>query len=120
MSYDIRLIDTRTEHPVHVNNHKTGGTVAIGGSSRATCSITYNFAYFFYNEIDEDDGIRWLDGKEAGDTIPVLEEAVETLGTDPHGDVDSYWIPCPGNAGRDLKKLLEWAREHPEAVWEAI
>lgn len=119
MSYDIRLVE-EDGSTATVENHQAGGTIAIGGSTQASTSITYNYSYFYYNEIDEDDGIRWLHGKKAGDTKPVLEEAVRTLGTDPHDDVDSYWIPCPGNAGKDLETLLEWASQHPEAEWEVI
>lgn len=116
MSYNVHLEDDDGNIP-SVEPHQTGGVVAVGGSDIASCTITFNYSYFYYNEIDEDDGLRWLDGKQAGPTTPVLEEAVETLGTEPHGDVNSYWIPCPGNAGKDLATLLEWAEEHPDATW---
>lgn len=116
MSWKVHLEDEDGNVP-SVSNHQTGGVVAVDGSDIASCLITYNFSYFYYNEIDEDEGIKWLDGLFASETISVLKEAVETLGTNPHGDVNSYWVPCPGNAGRDLQRLLEWAREYPDATW---
>lgn len=119
MSYDIDLVNDEGE-PVTVESHQTGGTVAVGGSKRATATVTYNYSYFYYNEIHEDDGFRWLDGKTARDTIDVLEGAVDTLGDTPHGDTDSYWIPSTGNAGKQLKVLLEWAKQHPDATWRVI
>lgn len=119
MSYSIDLIDEEGK-VVSVDNHQSGGVIAVGGSSQATANVTYNYSYFYYNEIDEDEGFRWLDGKEAGETIEVLESAVESLGDEPHRDVDSYWIPCPGNAGKQLKTLFEWAKQHPEAEWRVI
>jgi hypothetical protein len=119
MSYDIDLVDESGD-PVSVESHQSGGAVAVGGSTRATATVTYNYSYFYYNEIDAEDGFRWLDGKRAEDTTPVLEDAVDTLGTEPHGDVDSYWIPCPGNAGKQLATLLEWAEQNADAEWRVI
>lgn len=116
MSWGVRLVDDN-DHAVEVDSHQSGGTVAMGGSTTATCSVTWNYSYFYYKEIDKEDGFMWLDGKKAADTIEVLERAVEALDTEPHSEVDSYWIPSLGNAGKQLVILLQWAKEHPDATW---
>ena len=112
MSYNVDL--RGGEGPVRVER-KTGKIV--GGGCFASVSITYNFSYFFYNEIDEDDGIRWLNGRTGEETLHTLARAAHNLGRSPHRTTDSYWIPDPGNAGRDLEVLAEWAANNPEAVW---
>jgi len=33
-------------------------------------------------------------------------------------DGGAYWKPTPGNAGYDLNILLQWARQHPEGIFE--
>lgn len=119
MSYSVDLLDD-AGRVVDVVPNDAGGITTLGGNNMAECSITYNFSYFFEKEIDEEEGLRWLHEKTAGNTIPVLEKAVKNLGTETHQDVDSYWVPCPGNAGKDLQTLLEWAREHPEATWRVV
>lgn len=119
VSYDVSLVDDEGV-AVKVPNHAEGGVVAVGGSTRADISITYNYSYFYYNEIDEDDGIRSLDGTVAEETIDTLESAVDRLGTEPHRDCKNYWCPSIGRAGKALDVLLGWAREHPNATWRVI
>lgn len=116
MSYDVELVDDDGT-PVAVDSHQEGGVVAVGGSTRAEMTITYNYSEYYYDHIDADEGLRWLDGKRAGDVIDVLYDAVEKLGTEQHKD---YWEATEGNAGHALSVLLEWAREHPDATFRIV
>lgn len=119
MSWDVRLVDEDGD-TVAVESHTEGAVYAVGGSTQATTTITWNYSYFYYNEIDTEEGFRWLDGKTAAETVDVLADAIETLGTDPHDDCESYWCPSIGRAGAALEPLLEWAKSNPDATWEVV
>lgn len=114
MSYDIDLIDPKDNSIVRVDRHSEGGTYVLGGTDYAEINITYNYNRYFADTIDPDLGIRWLYGKDAKNTIDRLESSVKELGVE--RDID-YWKPTPGNAGYALSILLEWAKQHPKAVW---
>lgn len=116
MSYDVDLVGDDGSH-VRVESHQEGGVVAAGGSTRAEMTITYNYSDYYYDHIDDDEGIRWLDGKRAGDVIDVLYDAVEKLGTE---QADDYWEATEGNAGHSLSVLLEWAQTHPDATFRVV
>lgn len=113
MSYDLGLY--HNGKPVQVERHQEGGTYVLGGTTAAKLNITYNYSWFFYRFLDEEDGIRWLYGKQAKDTVERLESAIKELGAVKYSD---YWAPTPGNAGYALSILLKWAKQHPDAVWE--
>jgi len=99
-----------------------GGTRCIGGSTECHLSTTYNYAEVYRDyevfplskEYDYS-SIRWLYGRTAEETIPVLEEAVKKLGTRTFTD---YWAPTKGNAGAALQRLLSFAYAHPDGVWD--
>lgn len=114
MSYDIymRYKDGRG---LIVPSHEDGGTYQLGGNDHGWLNITYNYSYFYYKEIDSKLGIRWLYHKDGATCQPVLEKAIEALGTRKE---DDYWLPTPGNAGYALSRLLEWCKLHPEAIFE--
>lgn len=114
MSYRVYLHDDDGE-PCQVNRHQEGGTVAVDGTTDAELNVTFNYAEYYYDHLDDEDGLRALDGERAGDWIDDLEEAVEKLGTE---TTDDYWESTPGNAGRALEILLNWARRYPEATFE--
>jgi hypothetical protein len=116
MSWDIYLKDEEGE-TVPVTLFKEGGTYPIGGENKAILNVTYNYSQEFIRALDEDKGIRCLDGKKAKDTVEDLDLAVELLGIE--RDVD-YWKDTEGNAGYALSILLQWAKDNPEAVWEVI
>lgn len=105
MSYWICL--THNDTVVSVARHAEGATYVLGGTNDACISITYNYAEHF--------AFRDLHQKRAGDTIELMQEAVDRLGTDRD---DDYWEPTEGNAGYAVSILLDWARQHPDAVWE--
>lgn len=112
MSYDLGLY--YDDGPAAVDNHEEGGTYALGGTTDAVLNITYNYAKFYYNHLDKEQGIRWLYGKSGQETIDRLEQATELLGTVRNND---YWGATPGNAGYALSILLIWAKQHPGAIW---
>ena len=114
MSYDIDLKDEKGA-VVQVGLHEEGGTYVLGGRSEASLNITYNYADFFYTQLDTERGIRWLYGKTGAECIPRMEKAVAALGTVRDAD---YWKPTPGNAGYALSILLGWARLHPTAKFD--
>ena len=111
MSWDVSLVNDDGEI-VEVDRFEEGGTRCVGGSTIAELNVTYN-----YNEVTK---LIWfhfkdgLDGYQARDTIRILLEAVEKLGTLIYKD---YWAPTPGNAGFACFILLGWARQHPDCTW---
>lgn len=116
MSFDVDLINEDGDI-VQVESHTEGGTYAIGGIPRAELNITYNYASYYYDLLDEDDGLRAIDGDPAHEWIDIFEDAVEELGTERASD---YWDDTPGNAGHALNTLLGWMEEHPEARFRVI
>ena len=115
MSWDVSLLYGEKEKFAQVDNCEEGGTYAIGGSTDADLNITYNYSWFYHQCLDKKEGIDWLDGKLAKDTIPRLEKAVKVLGVRRNQD---YWADTPGNAGYALSILLGWAKQHPDSIFE--
>ena len=113
MSYDVILEENG--RVVEVGRHYEGGVICLGGSTVANLNITYNYSQFFKKSLSRNKGIRWLYGKKAKDTIKRLEKAVKKLGVKKDPD---YWKATPGNAGHILSVLLQWAKQHPGAVWK--
>lgn len=112
MGYDLGLY---TEgKPVQIPPHEEGGTYVLGGNSDAEISLTYNYSKHF-DALDEKDGLRWLYGKKASETLDRLAHAIAALGTERDND---YWKGTAGNAGHSLAVLYRWAKQHPDAVWE--
>ena len=117
MSYDIYLNDKATGEPLLLDSPHTitGGTYVLGGTAKCWLNITYNYYRLYALTIDKERGIRWLYGKTARETLPVLKQAVEDLGTDME---DDYWTPTPGNAGAALQGLIVFAEAFPDGVWD--
>lgn len=117
MGYDIQL--ERDGETVHFSeNHQiAGGTYAIGGTTEAWMSVTYNYAPFYYRVFGEG-GIRTIYGMTPADSIPVLRDAMGKLGTDA---TNNYWDATEGNAARALQGLIDIAQiavqEAPDAIW---
>ena len=111
MSYDISFEKVKGETLRFDELHDfKGGVYAQDGTDEAWLNITYNYAGHFRN-VFGDDGIRSLYGKTAKEVIPILENAVENLGTQRDGD---YWASTEGNAGAALVDLLAIARMCPD------
>lgn len=113
MSFDVYLED-ENGHPVSVDRHSEGGTYVVGGTYEATLNITYNYSWFYFNILDKEKGLRWLNEMVAKRTLRRLEAAVKILGTHKN---ENYWLDTPGNAGYALNILLGWAKQHPEGKW---
>lgn len=113
MSYDVCLIDQGTGKPAKVPHFEEGGTLVIGGSDEAHLNITFNYAEVYgllgWN-------VKNLGARKAVKTIDELNRLVAFFGTRKYAN--DYWAPTPGNAGHALNILLEWAKLHPEAIWE--
>jgi hypothetical protein len=112
MSYWVYLEDEKGA--VKVPRHSNGGTYAIGGTITAELNITYNYSPHYYEYLNGDEGLRWLDGKTAQETVDALEGAILDLGTVQDKD---YWKATKGNAGRALAILLLWAQMNSDAKW---
>lgn len=114
MSYDIYLRDD-AGNTVKIDpaDQPRGGTYALGSTSEAWLNITYNYAPHFYRTMGEK-GIRTIYGMTAEESIPLLEQAIASLGDDVDPD---YWKPTEGNAKATLVGLLGMARLRPHAVW---
>lgn len=110
MSFDVYL-----KNAGPVERFTDGGTYALGGTVEPELNITYNYSPHYYKHLDNESGLRALDGQRAGDWISRLAHAVDVLGTDRHSD---YWEPTEGNAGAALARLLEFAKQYPDGVWE--
>jgi len=109
MSHDVRLVD---DDGVLISRQKIaeGGIQVFGGTNECELNVTYNYSPLFYEVFPNNEGLKWLYGKTGKESIPVLEKAVERLGTKRDSD---YWKATMGNAGNSLSILLGWAREFP-------
>ena|ERR1017187_9297416 len=106
MSYWVSLQNDRGEIP-EVDSFEEGGTYAMGGSTEADLSVTYNYSKLFSVKNE-------LHGKYAYETIPILEAAVKRFGTEKSAD---YWEPTEGNVGAMCHVLIGWARQYPSLRW---
>ncbi len=117
MSYWVSLMDEDGK-TVFVTTHSEGGTYVMGGTPEGALNITYNYSPHYYKHLNSEEGLRWLDGKTASETIPALTKAVGALGTNRDSD---YWAATEGNAGYALSILLrwalEWSIESPLVTW---
>lgn len=112
MSWWVSLEDENGE-PVTVVAHQEGGTWALGGTTGARLDITHNYSPFYREHLNAE-GLRWLDGKRAGDVAEALDAAIKKLGTE---QADNYWDSTPGNAGHALFVLSCWAARYPDAIF---
>jgi len=104
-----------TGEDIKTPRHEEGGTYCVGGTEGAELNITYNYSAHYHEVLNADDGLRWLHGKTAAETITALRNAVNKLGVIRSED---YWKSTPGNAGFALSILLTWAESNPNGVWE--
>ena len=117
MSYDICLRDPNTNDVIQFDKPHfiSGGTYAINGTTEAWLNITYNYGEHFRRVINEDEGIRFLYGKTAGESIDILCDAIAKLDNDVSED---YWEATEGNAKASLMNLLRFALARPDGIWD--
>ena len=115
MSYDMYLVDPVTKETLETTTEHfmTGGTYAVGGTKEMWLNITYNYGEIFRKVMGKD-GIHKIEGMQAVDSIPILQNAIDKL----KDDVDSnYWNATEGNAKRALVQLLALAKMRPDGEW---
>lgn len=115
MSYDISLLDPITKQTIHFETPHVirGGTYAPNGTTEAWLNITYNYHPHFMRL--GKNGIRTIYGMTGAESIPLLKEAIASLGDDV--DID-YWKCTEGNAKRALLGLLAFAQLRPDGIWK--
>ena len=104
MSYDIGLY--YNDELATVALHTEGGTYVMSGSNDAELCITCNYSQLYYDHLNKDLGLKWLNGKQAKDTIERLEYAISQLGTEQN--TKPFWL-------WEISKLKQIKR-HPEFV----
>lgn len=116
MGYAIHLEEPVTGERVHFDapHQIKGGTFAVGGTTEAWLSVTYNYGNHFRRVLGEE-GIRSIYGKTGAEAIPVLEEAISQLGDDVSED---YWESTEGNAKIALVQLKAFAQMRPDAIFQ--
>ena len=116
MSYYICLLD-ENEEVIKLDKPRVMrmGTMQMDGETEAHINITYNYGQIFRDTIDKDQGIRWLYGKKAKDTVDTLITAMTRLKDDFSED---YWEATEGNAKLALMNLLELAWMYPDGIWD--
>jgi hypothetical protein len=120
MSFDIDLINPETQDCYKIaaarrSDMPTGGTYELGGPSKATLNITYNYSKLIENALGDARGVRMLYGMKAADTLQILDDACQRLPGKPHSD---YWKATPGNARLALEGLRQLATLFPNGIWQ--
>ena len=124
MSWTIWLLNDKGQI-LHVKFHNFGSTVEVHidkvssyvGTTEAEIDLTYNYSPYYYQYIDKEEGLRWIYGKKAKETISRFESAIRHLGVEQDRN---YYKATPGNAGYALSILLSWAKEHPNGIWKIV
>lgn len=116
MSYDITLNDPVTKEVIKFDtpHQMKGGTYCMGGTTEAWLNITYNYANFYYKIFGEE-GLRFIRGKMAAETIPLLKSGCDKLKDDV---TSNYWDPTEGNAKRALLQLIALGTMRPDGIWD--
>lgn len=114
MSHDISLLDPVTKNVIEFDSpHQIkGGTHALGGTTEAWLNITYNYSEHFISIGEK--GIRSLYGKTGAESIPILQNTIDSLGDDVD---DDYWKSTEGNAKQALLGLMAFAKMRPDGIW---
>jgi len=105
MSWWIRLEDEEGKAG-EVDRFFEGGTYAFQGTTETELNVTYNYGSKFK--------FKNLTGQSGEETIELLTEAVEKLGTERS---TNYWDDDPGNVGTACALLLKWAKQFPKMKW---
>ena len=103
MSYGIRIVSKDGTEVILPKKHDiVGSTYAIGGTTEARLSVTYNYVDIFRRVFGER-GIYILHGMAVREAQSVLDRAIAALG-EAQPD-DDYWKPTDGNAREALVGL---------------
>ena len=149
MSYGIYLVRGNSKSEINQVDPKKfprGGTYRMFddddkiGESDLYFYITYNFAWYLYETIDEKEGVRWIYGKKAKDVIARLETAKsicedmakqeaeegrilsETWGSGERYDFEKvkndYWYACADHAAKAIDDLITMAKIAPDFTFK--
>lgn len=115
MSWDVEVMDPETNEVLVIPKHGLrGGTFSLEGTDNAWLNITYNYGKFYHHALKTVDvvvGLGCLDGLTVAEAVPVVAQALATIGTVERAE--NYWAATPGNAGAALLDLLVMLRECP-------
>jgi hypothetical protein len=122
MSYDLYLADPKTGKTLETKEkHQiSGGTYAIGGSTKLSLNITWNYADHYYKAFG-DEGIRSIYGTTGLESISIIADAIVKIGKDsPDYDdsKDDYWTPSKANAVKALLNLILLATSGLDGLWQ--
>jgi len=99
---------------------QVGGNICLSNTHEAEISgLTYNYSHYYYKYLNNDDGLRFLDGMYVEQSIPYLEKAIDALDQSTEKP-DDYWASTEGNARKPLVEMLEWARKAPDGAYWSI
>lgn len=118
MSWDCTIIDPKTKQSIHTSTQHNikGAAYAAFGTTELWCNITYNYVQFYRKYLGA--GLEYFNNMRVEDSIPKLQEMVDSLGTD---ESSNYWDKTEGNARRAIINLLDLAKLAPkDAVWEVV
>ena len=113
MGYDIRLVKNGETVQLLCNVDIGGSVYPVGGTDVAEYATTYNYAGLFKESLQEENGIRSLNGKTAGETISVLEAAIDRLS-------DEHLGPTIKELREEEENLLKTARALDKAPSQKI
>ncbi len=114
MSYDIEALLPDGKVAELPFSHEWGGTVAVGGTSRASLNITYNYSRTLNSVLPG--GIPGLKGRPVAETAGELVAAISALPLE--APAEDYWAETPGNVRQALVQLLDIALHVPPGcVW---
>lgn len=57
-----------------------GGVLVAATVTDCETNITYNYSPFYYEHIDKEQGLRWIEGKTGSEVKERLEKAIQELG----------------------------------------
>jgi hypothetical protein len=133
MSYDISLVHPTTKEKYTLDEPKfmVGQSFNVFDGQETCLNVTYNYRDIlikaFGNELVVSSkldqhlggplrvGIRTIYNLTGEQSIPVLENAINSLSDDTS---PYYWASTEGNVKKVLKNLLFFAKLFPEGIWE--
>lgn len=119
MSFDVSLNDDQGNVLKLDGVHNLrGGVYNLNGSNECELNVTYNYSKYYYKCLSKEEGLRWLHGKKAKDTVKTLLHAVVRLNVvNLDYKKEGYWDSTERNAREALLDLLKLAYLRPEGVW---
>lgn len=113
MSYDIDITQPKT---TTITCNCCDNKIEISQEQKSlSTNLTYNYSTILYKLFGDEYGIRILYGKTGGESISILNEAIEKLKDDITND---RYQPTDGNVKECLKTMKKMAEELPTGIWD--